>query len=65
MWGIILTNAAGEQVDEVTIDAPFESLRERCRNLVEARPDAAQARLRSSDGFFDYVYPEPGALAGR
>lgn len=56
MWGIVLTNAAGEPVDQVTVDAPFESLRDRCRQLLDGRPDAAHARIKSADGLFDFSY---------
>lgn len=58
MWGIVLSNAAGEEVERVTVEAPFEAMRDWCRRTLEGRPDAAQARLVSSDGLFDYVYPE-------
>lgn len=58
MWGIVFTNAAGEAVGELTVEAPFESMRDWCRQALESRPDAAFARLVSADGFFDYVYPE-------
>ena len=58
MWGIILTNDAGEEVDRVTVEAPFEAMRDWCRRVLEARPDASRARLLSTDGSFDYAYPE-------
>ncbi len=58
MWGILLTNAAGEAIDQVVVDAPIEAIREWCRRSLEARPDAVRARLVSTDGLLDYAYPE-------
>lgn len=57
MWGIVLTNAAGETVEALTVEAPFESMHDWCRQVLEARPDAAYARLVSTDGLFDFCYP--------
>ncbi|WP_421729067.1 hypothetical protein [Brevundimonas sp.] len=63
MWGIVLTNAAGEAIDQFVFDGPIEGVRDGCRRHLEARPDATQARLVSPDGLLDYVYPErPGPL---
>ncbi|WP_299177353.1 hypothetical protein [uncultured Brevundimonas sp.] len=58
MWRIVLANAAGETVAELTVEAPFESLRDWCRQSLEARPDAAFARLVSTDGLFAFAYPD-------
>ena len=58
MWGIVLTNAAGEAIAELAVEAPFESMRDWCRRAVESRPDAAFARFVSTDGLFEYVYPD-------
>lgn len=58
MWGIVLINAAGEAIDLVRAEAPIEGIRDFCRRLVETRPEAAQARLVSTDGLLDYAYPE-------
>jgi hypothetical protein len=60
MWGITLIDSAGRQIDHVVVEAPFESLRDRCRRLFESRADAAQVRLGSEDEGFEYVYPEKG-----
>lgn len=60
MWGIVLTNAAGDAVGELTVEAPFETMRDWCRYALESRPDAAFARLVSTDGLFEYVYPDGG-----
>lgn len=57
MWRIVLTNAAGNAVGELTMEAPFESMREWCRLALESRPDAAFARLVSTDGMFDFAFP--------
>lgn len=59
MWEIVLTNAAGEAVGGLIVQAPFETMRDWCRRAVESRPDAAFARLVSKDGMFDFVYPGP------
>ena len=61
MWGIVLIDAAGGRLEEVVFHGPIEAIREGCRRYLEARPDAAQARLVSPDGLLDYVYPEPTA----
>ena len=61
MWGIVLIDAAGCRLDELVFHGPIEAIREGCRRHLEARPDAAQARLMSPDGLLDYVYPEPAA----
>jgi hypothetical protein len=61
MWSIVLTDAAGERLEEILVEAPIEAVREQCRRLVERRPDAAQARLASPDGLLDYAYPEEAA----
>lgn len=58
MWGIVLINAAGETIDQVVAEAPIDGLRDWCRKLLETRPDAAQARLISTDGLLEYAYPE-------
>lgn len=58
MWGIVLTNAAGDAIEHLVIDAPIESLRDWCRRTVESRSEAVRARLISKDGFLDYAYPE-------
>lgn len=58
MWGIVLTDAAGHPVDRAVVYGPIEAIRDGCRRLLEARPDAVQARLLSPDGLLDYVYPE-------
>ncbi|MBB5745724.1 hypothetical protein [Brevundimonas variabilis] len=61
MWGIVLINAAGDMVDSFVLPGPIETIRDGCRRHLEARPDAAQARLVSQDGLLDHVYPECGA----
>jgi len=53
-----LTTAAGERVDRLIIDTPFEAKHDRCRLALEDRPDAARSRLVSPDDVSDYVYPE-------
>ena len=58
MWGIVLTNAAGDAIDQVVVDAPIECLRDWCRQALESRPEAARARLVSDDGLLEYAYPE-------
>lgn len=58
MWGIVLTNAAGEAVEELSVEAPFESMRDQCRQALAARPEAVLARLVSTDDLFDFVYPD-------
>lgn len=63
MWGIVLTNAAGEAVEELTVEAPFESMRDQCRQALAARPDAVFARVVSTDGLFDFAYPDGAATA--
>ena len=59
MWGIILTDAGGSEVDRVMIDAPFEAMRGLCRTVLEARPEAVRAQLLCTDGSFEYAFPEP------
>jgi hypothetical protein len=63
MCGIVLINAAGEAIDQVVAEAPIDGLRDWCRALLERRPDAACARLISTDGLLEYAYPE-GDLTG-
>lgn len=58
MWGIELTDAAGRKIDEVVVSGPIESIRDRCRRLLDVRPDAVSARLLSPDGLLEYEYPE-------
>ena len=58
MWGIELTDAAGRRIDEVVICGPIETLRDRCRGLLDERPEAVLARLVSADGLLEYEYPE-------
>lgn len=65
MWGIVLTDITGEPVGELTIEAPFETMRDWCRRALEGRPDAAFARLVSTDGLFDYVYPDGAVIPDR
>lgn len=62
MWGIVLTNTAGEAIDELTVDAPIEAIRDWCRKALEGRPDAVRASLVSTDGLMDYAYPEVDGL---
>lgn len=60
MWGIILTDARGRMIDRILVDAPIEAMRDWCRRILEARPDAARAALESSDDSFAYAWPEDG-----
>lgn len=57
MCGIVLTNAAGEGIAELTVEAPFEMMRERCRRAFEETPGAAFARLVSTEDLFEFGYP--------
>lgn len=61
MWDVILTGKAGELIEAVRVPAPIETIRDWCRRALETRPDAVEARLRSPDGLFEYVYPEAPA----
>lgn len=63
MRGIVLTNAAGEAVEKLTVEAPFESMRDQCRQALAAHPDAVFARVVSTDGLFDFAYPDGAATA--
>jgi len=58
MWGIELTDATGRRIEEVVICGPIETLRDRCRGLLDARPEAVLARLVPADGLLEYEYPE-------
>ena len=60
MWGIVLTDAAGTQIDQVTAHVPSESLRGWSRRLVETQQEEARARVISADQLFEYAHPEDG-----
>jgi len=58
MWGIELSDATGRAIKRVVVDVPIEAVRAQCRETLETHPDAVIARLISTDGFLEYVYPE-------
>ena len=58
MWGIELRDATGRWIEQVVVCGPIETIRDRCRGLLDARPEAVLARLVSPDGLLEYEYPE-------
>ena len=61
MWGIELTDAAGRRIDEIIVPGSIDTVRDWCRRAVDGRPEAARARLVSTDGLLEYAYPEGAA----
>jgi len=53
-----LSNAAGETIEQVVVDAPIAAMRDFCRAALNAAPQAVRGRLLSTDGLLDDTHPE-------